>query len=141
MRRPMRGFTLLELLVVLVVLGLAAAVATPSLVRLVDRLGERNEQDQLSLYLQNLPVAVMRQGGEYRVPATAGYVPAREALAGSPVELPPSAAERLLIWVPGVIHYRPNGACTGGTLYWELNGGRRVTHQLDAPLCRPRVEI
>lgn len=139
MRSSSTGFTLLELLVVLVVLGLAAAVATPSLVRLVDRLGERNEQDQLSLYLQNLPVAVMRQGGSYQIIATPGYVPAQQVLGNSPVELTPEAGQ-LRIWVPDSIHYRANGACSGGVVHWESSAGRRQVWQLDAPLCRPRIE-
>lgn len=133
-----RGFTLLELMVVLLVLGVAAAIATPSLVRLVDRLGERSEQDRLSLYLQNLPVAVMRQGGSYRLAPSSGYVPARELLGNAPAVLP-EEAEGLLVWVPAAIEYRSNGACTGGILYQQLSGGRRLTYRLDAPLCRPRV--
>lgn len=136
--RHSHGFTLLELLVVLVILGLGAAVATPSLVRLADKLDDRNKEDQLTLYLQGLPVAVMKRGGRFVLPATEGYVSLRNTVQNSPVLLPEGNSGYPRIWVPKQIEYRPNGACTGGTIYWELSGGERFTHELKAPVCRPR---
>lgn len=138
--RSIRGFTLLELMVVLVVLALGATMATPALMRLADRLGERNQEDQLSLFLQNLPVAVMNRGSEYVIEATGGYVALDNVLGQAPVPLPEFSGDTPRIWIPHDIRYRPNGACTGGTMYWELGSGQRITHELEAPLCRPRSD-
>ncbi|PVY79071.1 general secretion pathway protein G [Tamilnaduibacter salinus] len=140
MGQRIAGFTLLELMVVLLILALGAAVATPAVMRLADKLGERNERDQLALYLQNLPVAVMNRGQGFSLESTQGYIPLRNAAASSPLPLPDLGEGYPRIWVPDDVEYRPNGACTGGVIHWELSGGKRFSHALEAPLCRPRSE-
>tara|TARA_R100000306_G_scaffold62419_1_gene69907 strand:+ start:3507 stop:3932 length:426 start_codon:yes stop_codon:yes gene_type:complete len=140
MGQRVTGFTLLELMVVLVILGLGAALATPALVRLADKLGERNERDELAQYLQNLPVAVMNRGQAFRIEATQGYVTLNSVTEGSPLAPPETSEGYPRVWVPRDLEYRPNGACTGGIVHWELSGGRRFSHRLAAPLCRPRSE-
>ena len=77
-RHRNQGFTLLELMVVLLILGLGAAVATPALVRLADALAERNQQDQVVMLLQNLPVGVMKQGGGVLCPLPLDLCPIRK---------------------------------------------------------------
>jgi len=140
MGQRVTGFTLLELMVVLLILGLGAALATPALVKLADKLGERNERDQLAQFLQNLPVAVMNSGQTYRIDATEGYVTLDSATTNSPLAPPETNEGYPRIWVPRDLEYRPNGACTGGTVHWELSGGRRFSQTLEAPLCRPRSD-
>ncbi|MEQ5833664.1 type II secretion system protein [Marinobacter sp. NFXS9] len=140
MARFSGGFTLLELMVVLLILALGAAVATPSLMRLADRLGERNERDALSQYLQDLPVAVMKAGEHFTLDATDGYVVLPRAFHGSPVPLPEVDEGYPRVWIPQTIEYRPNGACTGGNIHWELGEGRRFSQILSAPVCRPQVQ-
>ena len=139
-RHRNQGFTLLELMVVLLILGLGAAVATPALVRLADALAERNQQDQIVMLLQNLPVGVMKQGGAFSLPSTSGFVPYQEVFQGAPASLPREDAGSMRVWVPSEIEYRANGACTGGAIHLELEAGKRVTYQLAPPLCRPRIE-
>jgi len=58
----MRGFTLLEMLVVLVILGLAASVIAPPLARTVDRVRESGERDEVKRLLARLPQVARRSG-------------------------------------------------------------------------------
>lgn len=138
MLKRCRGFTLLELLVVLVILALAATIATPAVMKLTDSVGRKNKRDLIVMYLQELPVSAMRSGTQSLL-ETSGYQPVDEVLG--------SDAERRLgpdlngsrVWVPQRIDYRSNGACNGGVTHWELPDGQRITLELSAPLCRPRV--
>lgn len=59
----MRGFSLLEMLVVLVLMGLAAALVAPSLSRTADRVREAGDRDDVRRLLMALP-ALARQRGE-----------------------------------------------------------------------------
>lgn len=137
-----RGFTLLELLVVLMILALGAAVATPAVMRLVASVGRQNQIDQAMLVLQSLPVTAMRQNRAVELPETSGYSPALAVLAqgNQTIQWPAETQEALRdfrIWLPQPITYRANGACTGGDTYWELAGGFRLLIRLEAPVCRP----
>lgn len=146
MRQRSKGFTLLELMVVLLILGLGAAVATPAVMRLVESVGRQNQIDQVMLVMQGLPIAAMKQNQSLVLPQTSGYQPASQLFDGSgngmrwPAETEAAlqgALEGARIWLPGNITYRANGACTGGEAHWELAGGARVTLTLKAPVCRP----
>ena len=136
MNSGLRAFTLLELLVVLVILGLAAAVATPSLTRLVDSLGERDNRDQLMNWLRSVPVTVMRERSPRRLPQTTGFAPAGLVLGPDAAETL-SNLDGLEVWIPRAIDYRLNGACTGGVMHWRLPGKEQITFDLPAPYCQP----
>lgn len=142
MGQRVTGFTLLELMVVLLILALGAAVATPAVMRLVESVGRQNQIDQAMLVLQSLPVAAMRQNQSLELPQTSGYQPAAELLnnTGGGLQWPAeteAALEGFRVWLPGAITYRANGACTGGDTHWELDGGFKLTLTLKAPVCRP----
>jgi len=135
-----KGFTLLELLVVLVILGLSAAVATPALIKLVDSLNNENRRDQARLYMQSLPLEAMRRGEPRQLTATQGYSPLREALGPEAAAAMGEDFRQARVWIPEGIRYQPNGACTGGATHWELPGGLRFTLAVEPPQCRPRLE-
>lgn len=142
MGQRVTGFTLLELMVVLLILALGAAVATPAVMRLVESVGRQNQIDQAMLVFQRLPVAAMRQNRSLELPQTSGYQPASELLTNVDGGLQwPAETEAVLegsrVWLPGPITYRVNGACTGGDIHWELAGGFKLTLILKAPVCRP----
>ena len=143
MGQRVTGFTLLELMVVLVILGLGAAIATPAVMRLVESVSRQNQIDQAMLVLQGLPVAAMKQNRTLELPQTPGYQPAIEVFGkaeqGAQWSSETQAAlAELRIWLPGSIKYRANGACTGGDTYWEMADGFKVTLTLTAPVCRPQ---
>lgn len=140
MGQRVAGFTLLELMVVLVILALGAAVATPAVMRLVDSLSEREERDALAIYLGQLPVAVMNAGEAFTLPRTSGYVAARSGLSDLPGGVPAGSGNYPKVWVPEDIDYLPNGACSGGVVHWELEGGQRFSQSLSAPLCQPEAD-
>lgn len=58
----MRGFSLLEMLVVLVILGLAASMVAPPLARTVDRVREAGDHDDVRRQLQQLPMRARFEG-------------------------------------------------------------------------------
>lgn len=134
------GFTLLELMVVLLILALGAAVATPAVMRLVDSLSEREDRDALATYLGKLPVAAMNTGEAFTLLRTSGYVAARSGLGNLPGGVPAGNGSYPKIWVPRDIEYRPNGACSGGVVHWELESGQRFSQLLNAPLCQPEAD-
>lgn len=65
----MRGFSLLEMLVVLVLMGLAAALVAPSLSRTADRVQEAGDRDDVRRLLMALPALARQQGGAIRIAA------------------------------------------------------------------------
>ena len=65
----MRGFTLLEMLVVLVILGLVASIVAPPLARTVDRVRESGERDEVKRILGRLPLLARKAGTALDVPA------------------------------------------------------------------------
>lgn len=67
--RPMRGFSLLEMLVVLVILGMAAALVAPPLARTVDRVREAGAHDDVRRQLQHLPMRARAEGRALTVDA------------------------------------------------------------------------
>jgi len=73
----MRGFTLLEMLVVLVILGMAAAVVMPPLARTVERVREAGEVDDVRRALERLPLQAREQGRPLVFPAGA-VLPAQD---------------------------------------------------------------
>lgn len=132
-----RGFTLLELLVVLVILALGAAVATPAVVKMVDSLNQKARREAVAIYLESLPLAAMRAGREHRLAATNGYVWVEKALGRDAARQLGEELDGARVWVERPIVYRANGACTGGTLHWQLPSDERFSFELEAPLCRP----
>jgi general secretion pathway protein G len=69
--RPSRGFTLLELLVVLVLVGLMSGLIGPSLIRSLDAARERAVGRDLQAVLEGLPVRAYAEGAPMTVDASA----------------------------------------------------------------------
>lgn len=106
-----KGYTLLELLVVLLILGLMTALTMPRLLTLYERLQVSQQRDDVLTQLNRLGFVAFSQGQaftltQYPPPETAVNQPA------PPLTLPPGWS--LLATPP--IHYRANGVCEGGTL-------------------------
>lgn len=123
------GFTLLEIIVVLAIMGLVAAVVAPSAVRGIDSWRRQAQADALMDQIRALPARARASGRPIEI--------STDALAqdGAPL----TVDEGWRLEVPEPWRVQANGACLGGTV--ELHGAdRSLVLRVDAPFCDPRVD-
>lgn len=125
---PHRGFTLLELMVVLSILGIVTALAAPSLLRTIDAWQRQSLVDALFDQLRALPGKARARGMDIRIDA--------ESLAGASPPVPVAPGWTLTPDAPWRV--RANGLCEGGTLQLG-DGSRSWTITVTAPFCEPRL--
>ena len=156
------GFTLLELLVVIVLLALITALAIPNLERLHATLTSKGERDYILDQFAGLSRQAMLQGRAYVVfgtgatqrpePAepgrqTAGAAPAvsHRQSDGHSFQAPsPAGHERYVIDVPkgwaiqldAPLIVRANGVCLGAELILHHRGAVDIRISLAPPYCR-----
>jgi prepilin-type N-terminal cleavage/methylation domain-containing protein len=123
----MRGFTLLEILVVLLLTAMLGGIALPRVVSIYDSVRFASERDELLDQLAGL--------GQIRVSA-GEPLQILEAEDLRRAGLGPPETWRVTVLEPFVL--RANGSCTEGRL--SLAGrGRVATVRLVPPFCRPEV--
>lgn len=121
----MRGFSLLEMLVVLAILGLAAGLVAPSLFRTVDRVQLAGEREAVQRLILGLPVFARRNGQ--------AIVWEAETVAPAPAGL--SWPEGWQVYPLTPLHVGANGWCSGASL--EVRGpGETIRLQVRPPDCR-----
>lgn len=136
-----RGFSLLELMVVLALVGLVAALAVPNLQRLYDSVTRATERDYILDQVSGLGVQAMQKGLNYVVLGTAN---AADQDNGEEVPLSPLGYERFPLDVPPgwrvrvdqPLLARANGVCLGGTLTLVPTEGAPIRIELQPPYCR-----
>lgn len=137
-----RGFTLLELIVVLLLMGLVTALAMPNLERLSAGVARKTERDRILDQFAGLGRRAMLQGRSYVVfgsdgaqdaedadPAGASFPPGHERHA---IDLP--QGWEVLLDPPLV--FRANGVCLGAELTLRHRGVEDVRIDLEPPYCR-----
>jgi general secretion pathway protein G len=125
---PEGGYTLLELLVVMALLGLLAGFALPRLYTLYDSAAMSFEKERILAQITRLGY-LARHG---RVPLVMEGT-LRAPVEGGLLDLPPGwevTADRPLV-------YQANGVCNGGILTLTF-GERSQRWLLEPPLCPPR---
>lgn len=120
----MRGFSLLEMLVVLVILGMAAALVAPSLGRTLERVTAAGQRDDLLRRLGQLPAAVRAEGRP------------REWSAGEPIAIDGVAwPDGWRVIASATVAIEASGFCRGGEV--QARAGDSVLRlRLEAPDCR-----
>jgi len=121
------GYTLLELLVVLSILGLVTALAAPPLIRTVSTWQRQSDIDSVMEQVRGLPMRA-RSGGRTMVIDDA-------SLQGTESPLRAPDGWSLSATVPWVIH--SNGVCEPGELMLRRDE-REVPIVVHAPFCQPR---
>ena len=139
------GFTLLEILMVVVFLGLMVGIAGPRLVNLYERVAFAYRESDVLRQITDLGVAALSRGKELRLatqpplPPEPGQRP-RPAPALRPAEeVKLSLPDGWRVIADPPIEYRFDGFCNGGRLA-IIAGEHRTDWRLDAPHCRPRPQ-
>ena len=109
------GFTLIEVMVVIVIVGLMDSVISPAMQRVANSIQARAEFLEVKRKIQGLSSIAMQRG---------------EALYVSDIELQEG-------WlVSGDIVYQPNGVCLGGDIHITYKDVEVHRQQLMPPFCR-----
>ena len=154
------GFTLLELLVVLALVGLVAAIAFPNLERLYGSVTRETERDHIHDQFTGLGLRAMRQGRNFVVfgegaPAASG-LPGPEQIGATLTaeDLASTAGDIASAPLAGFTSYsidlpegweilldpplvvRATGVCLGASLTLRYQGEAEPRIDLTAPYCR-----
>jgi general secretion pathway protein G len=119
------GFTLLEIMVVLVLLGLITSLVAPRLGTLYQSLVLREQRDDLILQVQGLPYRAFRMGREFRLGSS-------DEPGAQPLDVP--EGWKLESDEPVVV--KASGVCIGGTLQFTHEDGERWAYRAEPPFCR-----
>lgn len=121
------GYTLLEMLIVMLLLGLLTGLAIPRLSALYDSMVAAYQRDDVIAQLNTLPYRSFQKRREFILQGV--YPPADGQ--DSRLQLP----EGWQIRAETPLYYRSNGVCEGGEVSL-LYRGRLETIRLEAPFCQ-----
>ncbi len=139
------GFTLLELLVVLLLMAIIAALAAPNLGRLYTSIQGRTERDYILDQFAGLGRTALRHGRTYVVSSTlasgpqSGTSPEPRTVAPSDPEADPYTIDLPTGWsmeLSRPLLVKANGVCLGTGLTLHHEGGVDIRLALEPPYCR-----
>ncbi len=119
--RSQHGFTLLELLVVIVLLGLVAGIVAPRFIEMGGRLSQKNNLLEVRQRVNGLPILALRGGQSLRIDSN-----------GSPLTLP----DGWRVTSSQPVLYQSNGSCLGGVIEVWNGSLREARITLQPPLCQ-----
>ena len=129
-RRKQIGFTLIEMTVVLVILGMVTALAIPNLVNLYQSVERRTSFDAAFSSFNALGRAANQQKGGFVLSAPEG----RLEITDQSITL--AFPENWRVELGGPVRFLSNGACLGGDI--RIIEDQELLHQqsLEKPFCR-----
>lgn len=125
------GFTLVEILVVLVIVGLISGLALPRLIDLPQRIETNNQRKDLLGQIQNLGYRAYTTGDSYTLQGQLRHGVAAEGRAI--LDIPAGWQVR----VEQPLHYAFNGTCGGGEVAILSPQGIEERYRLTPPACNP----
>ena len=128
--RRQAGFTLLEVLVVLVLVGLLTALAVPNLQRLSQSVEAATRRDAVLADIGALGYRAYVIGQSFELGAATAATVLRD---GNPVLFLPAGWR---ITSEGAVRYSFSGYCAGGSLNLQGPDGNNERLLLQPPLCR-----
>lgn len=134
MQNICRGFTLIEILVVLVIAGLLAGVAIPRFYAMAQNFEIASQRSSLITEIGNLGYRAYTSGRAIELSSQAAPV-AKNLVDGTAISFPPGWRME----VPQPIHYNFNGICSGGKITLLGPNEFREDLQLEPPLCKPAI--
>ncbi len=123
-----RGFTLLEMVVVLSIMGLATAMVAPSVFRSIGTWQRQGEVEAMLDQIRGLPAVARAQGRT--------IVISKQTLSSATPPLHADPGSSLTVPESWSVHH--NGVCDGGRVRID-SGGRQVRIDVAAPFCDPQV--
>ena len=142
-RRGGDGFTLLDLMVVLALVGLVTVLAVPNLQRLYEGFTKRAEQGRILNQIAGLGRQAMLRGRAYALYGT-GSDPAWEWGGGQLPDFEHYALEVPDGWEVSFdrpLLVRSNGVCLGATMTLIHRGESAAHVVLEAPYCRVDSDV
>ena len=137
-----RGFTLLEILVVLILVGLVAVVAPPQFARLADSVAFALERESFERAINGLPYQAYKRGIDLELKSRA-IGPSSVSTSATPTRGFPGQTVPAILDAPGdwqlsvaePIIYRASGYCTGGVISIDA-GHFQERYVLRPPHCK-----
>ena len=130
-QRVDKGFTLIELVIALAIVGLGLSFVLPRMMAWVDRLAFSARQQQFEDALAELGSRARRSGRSVVLRSTDFAAHSNEP---APIELPSNWS----LTVEPPIAFRYDGVCTGGKVRLSFPAGER-SYRLRSPYCRPEA--
>lgn len=131
MRGRVCGFTLIEILVVLVIVGLLAGIALPRLTALYSSVERAGQSSAIQNQIEGLGYRAY-VSGQAIVLESSGVPEAGASSKSYPLHLPAGWGVSL----PTPLRYSSQGLCSGGILSINAPDGSQETFRLKPPLCR-----
>ena len=129
-RRTQHGFTLIEMTVVLVILGMVTALAIPNLVNLYQSVERRTSFDAAFSSFNALGRAANQQKGGFVLSAPGG----RLEITDQSIAL--AFPENWRVELSGPVRFLSNGACSGGDIRIIEDQELLYQQSLEKPFCR-----